>query len=320
MWAWGDDDYGQLGRTAPNCGVPHATYTCITIPRQVPRLTDVIAIAASGWTSLALRKDGTVWAWGDNGSHELGYVGVRDCISTETSSCLVRPAPVQGLQHIIAIAQSSDTLLALDWDGGIWAAGGFVDNHGWADGAPPIQEQHIAHAIGIAACGDDEMALTSEGTVWVWGDNASGQLGIGTADTGYQYHPQATRVQHLTEAVGIACGYYEELALRRDGTVWVWGVVEDLPGAPLRAVPEPIPHLRDVTVLAGSEGGHDMALTRDGAIWTWGSNQFGELGISVSGGERLTPVQVRGIAHVIAIAAGLSHSLAVQAVPPSTGH
>lgn len=309
VWAWGDDDYGQLGRTAPNCGVPHATYACITVPRQVPGLTDVLAIAASGWTSLALRKDGTVWAWGNNGFGQMGRDYLGGCVSMDTGSCLVRPAPIPGLRHIIAIALSNDTIMALDREGNIWAAGGSVENNGWS-GGDPIREQHIAHAVSIAECAYDEMALTSDGAVWVWGDNTSGQLGLGTADGGA--HPRATRVRHLTDAIGIACGSDAMLALRRDGTVVTWGVVDYTPNAPLRALPEPIPQLRDVMALAGNNGWHDMALTRDGAIWTWGRNQFGELGIGVSGGERMTPVRVRGIAHVIALAAHRLEGVGLQ--------
>ena len=58
VWAWGSNGYGQLG----NGSADNWSY----VPVQATGLTDIIAIAANGHISTALKKDGTVWAWGDN--------------------------------------------------------------------------------------------------------------------------------------------------------------------------------------------------------------------------------------------------------------
>ena len=41
-------------------------------PVQVPGLTGVVAVAAGYYHSLAVKTDGTVWAWGDNDYGQLG--------------------------------------------------------------------------------------------------------------------------------------------------------------------------------------------------------------------------------------------------------
>lgn len=64
VWAWGDDSNYQLG----NRGVVYSSHT----PVQVDSLSDVIAVAAGLFHSLALKSDGTVWAWGYNGKGQLG--------------------------------------------------------------------------------------------------------------------------------------------------------------------------------------------------------------------------------------------------------
>ncbi|MGH2331147.1 RCC1 domain-containing protein [Thermoanaerobacter mathranii] len=63
IWAWGLNNYGQLGDGTTTNG-----YT----PVQVKGLSDVVAVSAGQYHSLALKSDGTVWAWGYNGDGELG--------------------------------------------------------------------------------------------------------------------------------------------------------------------------------------------------------------------------------------------------------
>lgn len=59
------NEHGQLGTGAQSS-------TVLVEPVQVKGLTDVISVSAGDTHSLALRKDGTVWAWGGNEQGELG--------------------------------------------------------------------------------------------------------------------------------------------------------------------------------------------------------------------------------------------------------
>ncbi|MBP9604764.1 MAG: chromosome condensation regulator RCC1, partial [Chromatiaceae bacterium] len=61
LWAWGDNQFGQLG---------DGTNTYRSTP--TPVLTGVAVLAAGGYHTLALKTDGSLWAWGDNGSGQLG--------------------------------------------------------------------------------------------------------------------------------------------------------------------------------------------------------------------------------------------------------
>ncbi len=64
IWAWGYNNEGQLGNGTAG--------TCRTIPEQVKVLSDVSAIVAGNYHSLAIKTDGTVWAWGANTKGQLG--------------------------------------------------------------------------------------------------------------------------------------------------------------------------------------------------------------------------------------------------------
>src|SRR6185436_17247975 len=65
VWAWGRNLFGELGNGTNNNS---------NVPVQVSTLTDITALAggAGGVHSLALKNDGTLWAWGYNAYGELG--------------------------------------------------------------------------------------------------------------------------------------------------------------------------------------------------------------------------------------------------------
>jgi hypothetical protein len=63
--AWGDNHDGELGRGTPDAQ-PHPR------PQPVLALDGVVAVSGGVGDTLALRRDGTVWAWGRNESGQLG--------------------------------------------------------------------------------------------------------------------------------------------------------------------------------------------------------------------------------------------------------
>ena len=136
---------------------------------QVSGLTNVTAIAAGFDFSVALKSDGTVWAWGDNVSGQLG-----DGTTTD------RPTPVQvsGLTGVTDIAAGFDHSAALKTDGTVWAWGnnskGQLGNGTTTDSTVPVQSgiSVLANVLGISAGHQFNVALVRNGlssTVWAWG-------------------------------------------------------------------------------------------------------------------------------------------------------
>ncbi len=205
VWAWGTNDFGQLG---------DGTTTQRLMPVQVTNLDSVTAIAAGGEHSLALKSDGTVWAWGEGDSGRLGNGSEEDQFTA---------VQVVGLSNVMAIAGGGRHSLALKNDFTVWAWGnneygqlgdGSISNR-WI----LVPVTNLSSVIAIAGGGEHSVALKSDGTVWAWGDNSIGQLGNCTTNDS----TIPVQVSGLSNVVAIAASHEHNVALKSDGTLVVWG-------------------------------------------------------------------------------------------------
>lgn len=253
-----------------------------------------VAVAAAEDHSLAVRKDGTVMAWGSNGYGQLGDGTTVD-----------RPqaVPVSGLGGVVAVATSGRTSYALRADGTVMGWG-YNSNGEVGDGTGgqknqvrplPVPVVGLANVVAIAAGSNHGLALKGDGTVWAWGYNAYGQLGVGTANGLW---PRPTQVMALTNVVAIAAGSYYSLALTSDGTVWAWGIDDsgqlgngtvDLHVIQPHPTPAQVGGLTGVVAIAGSFD-HSVAVRSDGTVWGWGGDGAGQLGNGVQVTYSPTPV------------------------------
>jgi alpha-tubulin suppressor-like RCC1 family protein len=175
----------------------------------VAGLTDITAIRAGGGFTLALKADGTVWAWGYN------YYGA---LGNGTTNTVLTPAQIAGLSGIVAIAAGDSHALALKNDGSVWAWGWNISGQ-LGDGTTtnrltPVQVQGVSNATALAAGSYHSVAIKSDGTVWQWGQ---------TAVAGGEQAPP-TPVPGISNAISIAAGANGFTAvIKSDGTIWTLG-------------------------------------------------------------------------------------------------
>jgi alpha-tubulin suppressor-like RCC1 family protein len=337
--AWGRNEAGQLG----DGGAPTASPFPVQVKgvEQVGVLDGITAVAAGADHSLALGEDGTVYAWGENESGQVGNGG-----APADTSAPVRVKGVGGtgvLGSIVAIAAGSDHSLALAQDGTVYAWGdndvGALGNGGTPnDSATPVQ---VAGPGGIGVLGGIEdidggfrhsLALTSAGTVFAWGQNVEGQLGDGNSPTNASTPVQVKGVGGagtLSSAQAIAAGNLHSVAMTADGAVYAWGwndegQLGDDNGGTETDTPVQVKGPGGAGVLTGVESvsagrRHVLALASDGRVLAWGDNASGQLGEGTIGPDHDTPVSVKGIGgsgtldSVLAVSAsgGARHSLAL---------
>jgi len=206
VWTWGDNAKGQLGNG--NAGGNS------NVPVPVSGLTDVIAIAAGNLHTVAVKSDGTVWAWGSNSTGQLGN-------GTTTDSNV--PVQVSGLAHVIAVAAGSSHTVALDSDGTVRAWGdntyGQLGDGTNTQETTPVKVNDLSDAIAVAAGSIHTAAVKTDGTVWAWGRNSNGQLGNGTTTDSNV----PVQVSGLAHVIAVAAGSSHTVALKTDDTIWAWG-------------------------------------------------------------------------------------------------
>lgn len=184
VWAWGENSVGQLGTAAAEVASGR--------PRPVRRLSNIVAIAAGASDGYALRRDGTVWAWGDN---SFGQLGTRGCSTAKAprqdgSKCVALGVPVRvrGIEAVKAIAVGANTAYALRRDGTVWAWG---DNSFGALGAGtgrlfagrPAPVADLARVVAIGAGANTAYAVVSDGTVRAWGEASTERSATATSAT-----------------------------------------------------------------------------------------------------------------------------------------
>ncbi len=332
--AWGLDSSGQVGTGPIPSSNVYAFPVKVLDPNGINNFSNVRAISAGSSHSLAVKIDGTVWAWGANNN---GQIGNGDPVGNPNSDrsllplrVKVDPAYVQTegtlLTGATTIAAGEQHSLALK-NGRVWAWGvnnsGALGNraitnvilnspHGFA-----VLVDVLTNVQDIAAGSHFSLALKTDKTVWAWGRDDNGQLGNGVVSGGnadnFTYLTPA-QVLNLTNVKAIAAGNAHSVALREDGTVWVWGSNSlgqlGLGDHTSRLTPTQVPNLTNIISIAAGTS-HSLALKADGTVFAWGTNALFQLGASGIQ-ESTTPLQVNGLAGVTLIACGFDHSLAIK--------
>jgi alpha-tubulin suppressor-like RCC1 family protein len=256
--------------------------------------------------SVAIKTDGTLWAWGDNTEAQLG---------DGTTVAKNTPKLIDAATNWLSIAAGGYHTLALKNNGTLWAWGKNMQGQ-LGDGTntvknTPTQIGSNMNWQSIAAGDNFSLALKSNGEIWVWGDNFEMQHGNGlTTNTN-----TPTLIGLDTDWSQIAAGDEHCLALKDDGTLWSWGkfgagqlglgLSGGFGGFPMQVGLES----NWVKIEAGDE--FSIAKKTNGSIWASGLNFAGQLGDGTIINKN-TFTQIGSSFDWINITTGGSHCLATK--------
>ena len=168
LWTWGNGNYGQLGT---------GSITDTSSPVQVGSLTNWASIqgpSAEDPQVVAVKTDGTLWAWGANNYGQAGQ-------GSTTTDGYSSPVQIGSLTTWKYLATPGNGVLASKTDGTLWAWGqnnvGQLGLGNTTNYSSPVQVGSLTN-WGAITSGDKLMrAIKTDGTLWAWGYNYYGQVG-----------------------------------------------------------------------------------------------------------------------------------------------
>jgi len=286
LWAWGDQDLGW-----PVLGLPGVKHTVSL--RPIGGGTDWVSVSAGTYHVLAIKSNGTLWAWGANFRGQLGD-GTITTRATPTPS-------VPGNDWKQAVAAGAHSL-AIKKDGTLWAWG---DNWAGQLGTGTVTDSPTEAQVGSAsnwtriwANNVVSVGQQTDGSLWRWGI-----LDQTSATSDRLLVP--TRVSAETNWADVSFGDSEVFAIKTDGTLWVWGreaeIYTGASGKSSNTVPTRAGTDHDWKAGAHAGGYYHVLMKKDGSLWA--------LDASADHNPRggLTPAKLQRIdlqKEIVAIAAG----------------
>ena len=304
LWTWGTGTNGRLGNASTtDRSTPVTTFAGGTNWKQV---------SVGNAFVLAIKTDGTLWAWGTGGAGRLGNGATTGNISTPVTT-------FAGGTDWKQVSSGTNHTAAVKTDGTLWVWGnGSVGQLGINDTI------NISTPVTTFAGGTDwkqvssgtnhTAAVKTDGTLWTWGTGTNGRLG--NASTTDRSTP-VTTFAGGTNWKQVSVGNAFVLAIKTDGTLWTWGAGSFGRlgnGATTGTISTP------VTTFAGGNNWKQVsalsntaaAIKTDGTLWTWGNGANAELGNNDTT-NRSTPVTTfSGGTNWKQVSTGTNHTAAVK--------
>jgi alpha-tubulin suppressor-like RCC1 family protein len=285
LWGVGGNQLGSLG-------VNSNTQNFTTF-QQITAATNWVKVSPSYFFTLALKADGTIWAWGQNDTYQLGN-------SPATAQQL---SPIQvgtATDWVDIAAGTTRTAFAIKSNGTIWGWGAnpssiVVSGSSTTSVISPTQVGTANNWIKMSVGGAHILAQKQDGTLWSWGGGPA--LGVGGT-------PNVTNIpQQISSDVWISfsTGTGTSFGVKSDGTLWAWGVNTDGQLADgtttTRTIPTQIGTDTNWRSVQARNFATTMAVKTDGTVWFWGRNYYGEFGIGTSYDLNFytTPQQTPGV-------------------------
>lgn len=299
LWATGWNEYGQVG---------DGTNENKNVLTKIGKDNDWKSVTlGANLQTLAIKKDGTLWAWGANSKGQLGDgTNIDRNVPTKIGNDTDWKYVAAGRQHSVAIKT----------DGTLWAWG--PNNNGELGDGTYI-DRNVPTKIGtdnnwqsIAAGLRYTMALKNDGTLWTTGNNDNGQLGNGKP---YIKTNIFNQIGNSNDWLLISTRIYTSSAIKKDGTLWTWGdnqegqlgngdVDNDV------TIPTQIGTDTNWKQIASGDL-NSSAIKTNGTLWTWGLNDYGQLGDGTYV-NKFIPTQIGSDTNWELVYAGGGHSGALK--------
>jgi alpha-tubulin suppressor-like RCC1 family protein len=290
LWAW-----GSLVSPAA-LGIPwnlELGYPKAETPVQVSGGGQWKSVSAGDYHTLGIKNDNTLWAWGYNKiswaggrPYSTGFLGIGNIEESYI--------PIQISGEWKSVSAGNSHSLGIKNDNTLWAWGDNISGQLGVPNSPsytiiPVEISGGGQWKSISAGYIHSLGIKNDDTLWAWGNNVSGQLGIGNTIS------SSIPVQVTGQWKSVSAGSFYSLGIKNDNTLWAWG--DNISGQ-LGVPNSPSYTIIPVEISGGGQWKsisagyiHSLGIKIDDTLWAWGDNNLGQLGVI----EPYTPYSVTPI-------------------------
>eukprot|EP00794_Sanderia_malayensis_P000498 gene498-1144_t len=285
LYVWGCGQFGQHGHGHTR-NVP-AKNGSLELRSGCEKNEEVIKLISCGAShSIALTEDNRLYAWGNNGTEQLGLIAKQHVY--------LKPVPIPPASYaaheeeIVGISCGSRQSFMWTKSGKYFCYG----SCGTAYSKMCDENENTLNTPLTSSLGDLRVRQISCGSVHVvfclqdgrcmtLGSNNRGQLGVGTKDEA----KCPITIENIDAAViHVACGNMHTLCMTENNELFSWGYGPacGMNNDADRAMAIEFEEKQSKLVKLQGGDSHSMALASDGRVFVWGSNNEGQLGKSTS--------------------------------------
>jgi len=283
LYVWGGNTHGELGLN--NTTNDYTTAGGLQLPG-----TTWAQLGGGQHTPLAVKSNGTLWAWGRGHKGQLG----ANHVNSRSSPIQIPGTTWKKTGSVYGNGSSHNN--AIKSDGTMWAWGenttGVLGQNNRTSYSSPVQVGSDTTWQSLSANGNMyQYATKTDGTFWSWGGSYRGILGHGQADSArYSSPTQLAGTNWGDPAKGMFAisQNYTAGAIKTDGTLWMWGENQNgslgqndsNEASGSRSSPTQVGSDTTWKSIAFNSGSAVSATKTDGTLWGWGDNGNGDLGLN----------------------------------------